>query len=452
MSDESSNEGGEEAMEVEAFAEEADEEEDRDNDDQVDDDGDDEMGEASEVARNHASALETLEEMPGDDEDDHDEDPVESSVSKPAQRGAFGGKVLNKGKKADVDELEADEDLAGEEVEADADGEEDNDGDDDDGDEVLAAVVLEDDDGEGDDQEVEEAVVEVAAVVKPKPSASSSSAPKKQPRKKAQNSKDGSKKNNIKGEDGKKSEGDGKKKKKKRKKKPPQVRDEELYGTVPPERLEAAADARAMLQETVPTLPVAIAESQVRSFGRIYIEPNMDHSPFATTVALFPVGFSCDRYEFSPVHGRILKMRCSILSGRAIKEKQKAGGHAISSELPNGPVFRVIWGQGVDEDVDDVDYPFEPSAHASPLKVSKGKTALPEEPVGSSVTTPGTGMRVKVRFDKNQYFRGTVVKVKDSSASKKKRKQVEILIRYDDGSSETALYPDPDISLLMPGM
>ena len=446
MSDESSNEGGEEAMEVEAFAEEADEEEDQD------DDGDEEMGEASAsaVVQNHDSVLETLEEMPGDDEEDHDEDPVEPSVSKPAQRGAFGGKVLNKGKKADIDELEADEDLDGEEVEAAADGDEDEDGDDD-GDEVLAAVVLEDDDGEGDYQEVEEAVVEVAAVVAPKPSASSSSAPKKQPRKKSQNSKDGSKKNNVKIEDGKRSEGDGKKKKKKKRKKPPQVRDEELYGTVPPERLEAAADARAMLQETVPTLPVAIAESQVRSFGRIYIEPNMDHSPFATTVALFPVGFSCDRYEFSPVHGRILKMRCSILSGRAIKDKQKAGGHAISTELPNGPVFRVIWGQGVDEDVDDVDYPFEPYAHASPLKVSKGKTALPEEPLGSSVTTPGTGMRVKVRFDKSQYFCGTVVKVKDSSASKKKRKQVEILIRYDDGSSEPALYPDPDISLLMPG-
>lgn len=442
MSDESSNDE-EEAMEVEveAVVEEGDEEGDDDQDD-----GGDEMGEASAQA---SAVLEAVEEMPGDDDadSDHDhadadaDDPVESTTAvTPVSNGRIPGKVLRKPVTDTANELEAHEDLDDEEPEIEAYGGDDGDNeDDDDGDEeVLAAVVLEDDDGEDDDQAQEVVEVEVAqVVVKP----SSASVPKKQPRKKVKKAKHRTKDKDVQNNH----------KKKKKKKKPSQAPDEELFGTVAPERREAAADARALLQDTVPTLPVAIAESQVRSFGRILVEPNMDQSVFASTVALYPIGFSCDRYEFSPVHGRILKMRCSILSGRAIKEKQKAGGHDVSSELPNGPVFRVVWGRGVDEDVDDVDYPFDPTAHARPLKIPKGKSVtVPEEPLGSTVTTPGVGMRVKVRFDKNQYFCGTVVKVKDAG-TKKKRKQSEVLVRYDDGSSETAIYPDPDIALLMPG-
>jgi hypothetical protein len=403
----------EEAMEVEAVVE---------DDDDGDNDEDANGGQESVAVVQQASVLETAEEMP-DNEDDEEYDQVEVVAADTARDGENNH---NAG-----DDHDDDED----------DNNDDDDDDGDDGEEVLAAVVMEDD---GADDEPGQEVVQVAAVVVPE-AAPSSAAPKKSPRKRIKKKKSSGEANSSAAASttGKSSSGKTKKRRK-------VEDDDQLYGTVPPERREAATDARAMLQDTVPTLPVAIAESQVRSFGRVFIEPNMHDSDYSSTIALYPIGFSCDRYEFSPVHGRLLKMRCSILSGRAIKEKQKTAGHAVSTELPNGPMFRVVWGQGVDDDKgDNVDYPFDLYLHAKPLRAGKSKSAAAEEAaLGSTVTSPGVGMRVKVRFDKTQYYTGVVVKVAES---KKRRKQVEISIRYDDGSSETAMYPDPDIALLMPG-
>jgi len=303
----------------------------------------------------------------------------------------------------DADELEA------EAPEVVADAEDDHE------DEEVMATVVEDDDDE-EEEGNEGAEVLEAAVVEPEP------AP--QPTKKKASSK---------------KKGNKKKTKKKRK------MDDELYETVPPERVEAASDARAMLEDTVPTLPVAVAETEVRSFGRLLIEPDMEASKYATTSALYPVGFSCDRYEFSPVHGRILKLRCSILSGRQIKEKQQAAGHPVS-KVHDGPVFRIMWGQGVDEDADQAEYPFDPYTHASPMHSDTDATL----PTQLSNLVPEPGMRVKVRFDKNQFFYGSIIDIGEPE-SKKRRKQVEITIQYDDGSSESLLFPDPDVAIAMPG-
>lgn len=239
---------------------------------------------------------------------------------------------------------------------------------------------------------------------------------------------------------------------------------------VPPARLDAAARARQLLVDAVPTLPFVTTDSSihVRSFGRLSIESFSDRSSkFSKANALYPVGYSCDRFEFSPIHGRILKMRCSILDGRIIVAKQvQLGVPNPRTDLPDGPVFRIMWGQGIDEDVEQVAYPYDPYAMSPPLS-SSGEVDAVAVPTSApfnksgGIAGPGVprvGMRVKAVFDNNQIFQGTISRIATadestnaSSSKKKKRKKQTIEILYDDGSTETATYPDPDITLMSPG-
>ena len=68
---------------------------------------------------------------------------------------------------------------------------------------------------------------------------------------------------------------------------------------------------------------------------------------------------------------------------------------------------------------------------------------------------PRLGMRIQATFDRGQIFTGTITRVgkqdEGHSNKKDKRKQVEIEIQYDDASLEIIMFPDPDISLLLPG-
>ena len=224
---------------------------------------------------------------------------------------------------------------------------------------------------------------------------------------------------------------------------------------IPQDRLSAAAEARAMLADTVTRLPVLVSDTHVvRSFGRIHVESsNAQESKYSSASALYPVGFSCDRYEFSPVHGRVLKMRCTIFDGKKVKEKQKKFG-IPSSDLPDGPVFRVMWGQGVDEDVDVVDYPYDVYTD-SPSLVDDSKVdtvAVPLSGKDLSELEPEEGMRVRVRFEHDVWFSGTIVSVSDEEYDQRKKQATyEICIHYDDGSIENTVFPDPDISIYLPG-
>eukprot|EP00934_Nitzschia_sp_Nitz4_P004114 Nitzschia sp. Nitz4//scaffold47_size129522//67235//74024//NITZ4_003555-RA/size129522-augustus-gene-0.109-mRNA-1//1//CDS//3329552812//4104//frame0 len=217
------------------------------------------------------------------------------------------------------------------------------------------------------------------------------------------------------------------------------------------DRLAAANTAREILVATVPRLPVPVNDSYtVRAFGRLHIEQaSMDYS---TPNALCPVGFSCDRYEFSPVHGRVLKLRCSILDGAKTNLGQ------------TGPVFRVMWGQGVDEDVEKVEYPYNPYSNSAPISGNDDDVvALPADHAAAKKDwtqyAPTVGMRVKVRFDQDQFYYGTIIDADENGAGGgdddtddgKSKSAVDIVIRYDDGSTEDAFFPDPDISLVMPG-
>lgn len=226
------------------------------------------------------------------------------------------------------------------------------------------------------------------------------------------------------------------------------------------ERLEAAQQARNFLISTVGQIPFTASDSHiVQNFGRIKVEDS--ESPlFSTPTSLFPVGFICDRYEFSPVHGRVIKMRCEILDGNNFEENAKAI-HGLQNY--KGPIFRISWGEGIDELRDGKPFPFDVYSSCSPLMNGVDTIAVP---LGfrSNIIKPEKDMRVLVRFDNDSFYRGTIRKVisvdqkreEDDSAkkrsSKKKQQQTyKITIKYDDGLIEETLFPDPDISLVSPG-
>jgi len=239
------------------------------------------------------------------------------------------------------------------------------------------------------------------------------------------------------------------------------------WSRIAPARLNAAARAREYLVGKVPTLPHVSEDGtiRVRSFGRLCIEASADYGnqphvdKFSKANALYPIGYSCDRYEFSPVHGRILKMRCSILDGRKITEKQIQMGVANPrTDLPNGPVFRIMWGQGIDEDIQSVSYPYDPYSMSAPLSATDevDAVAVPSTAAAKRNSIPRVGMQVKSVFDHGHLYHGTITKIirpddNGEAAKKKKRKKIVMEILYDDGSTEVADYPDPDISLISPG-
>jgi hypothetical protein len=203
------------------------------------------------------------------------------------------------------------------------------------------------------------------------------------------------------------------------------------------DRDEAAAEARAMLHHTLSRLPSVVGEGShvIRSMGKI----RTDDARYSNQHHIYPVGFSCDRYEFSPVHGRILKLRCTILDGATVRAKQKEMGLEVT--VSEGPLFRIMWGPGIDDETDspseysyDMDRYSEPITKASYLAFNKRNL------------TPMEGMRVRVKYEGDQYYAGTIVSVEENEDG-----TTEISVQYDDGSTEQAEYPDPDITLIPPG-
>lgn len=254
------------------------------------------------------------------------------------------------------------------------------------------------------------------------------------------------------------------------------------------EKAAAACKARHALQEAVPSLPHAVSETHtVRSFGRIKPEWHSVASPldalYSSPHAIYPVGFSCDRLEFSPVHGRVIKLRCDILDGGALreqreeeekKEKERArlkseeGGEPMLVDekamgarngvgddegLGDGPVFRVTWGEGVEEDRSDPSCPFDPYIASAQLGGDVDAIAVPlSSKKGKPAGLPEVGMRVSVRFDKAKIYGGVIADVKPVDKKVKNKKATcNITIQYDDGASEVAAFPDPDINVAYQG-
>ena len=254
------------------------------------------------------------------------------------------------------------------------------------------------------------------------------------------------------------------------------------------EQATAANESRIALQAAVDCLPYKVSDSHIiRSFGRI--KPEYNASPldalYSSPHAIYPVGFSCDRFEFSPVHGRVIRMRCDIIDGSSLREyrdemaKKNNGPVKVKSEnveepalvdddekiliaekenvedLGDGPVFRVTLGAGIDEDkLLEPSSPFDPYLASAHLGGDVDAIAVPlsskkDKPLGY----PEAGMRVSVRFDTCKMYGGTITSVKPMENKEKQRKKAicDISILYDDGVTEIAPFPDPDIIVAYQG-
>lgn len=255
-----------------------------------------------------------------------------------------------------------------------------------------------------------------------------------------------------------------------------------------PEKVAAAKIAREQLRETVTHLPFETSDAHVvRSFGTINPEYGVSalNAMYSSPHAIFPVGFSCDRFEFSPVHGRMIKMRCDILDGKVLRMQREAlkrlqatkshkgngkvepslidqvghysnGKYHGTESFGDGPVFRIVWGEGIEnEGVLKQSYSFDPYAvYNRPGEDANALTAHVSSE-GVKLGSPEVGMRVTVRFDEDKMYEGTVMKAslveKQSGKQITNKKSWNISILYDDGVSEETTFPDPDIYLLPPG-
>ncbi|KAL7511584.1 hypothetical protein ACHAXN_008574 [Cyclotella atomus] len=218
--------------------------------------------------------------------------------------------------------------------------------------------------------------------------------------------------------------------------------------TAKPESIKAASAAREELHSKVTSLPYSIGDyCIIRCLGRLdsSYDPSKESKGYSYSKAdaLYPIGFSVDRYDYSPVHGRVIKIRCEILDGRLLKlEKNEPNGHrnsygVVDQDLGDGPVFRVMWGEGIDAD-DDTDT-------TTPISFPSDTSTSSEKPT--------VGTRVSVRFDNDEYYQGKITKVNTSKkTSTQYNTNWNITILYDDGVVEHTSYPDPDIRIYPPGI
>jgi hypothetical protein len=263
--------------------------------------------------------------------------------------------------------------------------------------------------------------------------------------------------------------------------------------SVPHDKMEAAEQARDILVHSVQRVPFEVSDAHiVRNFGRLKIEEGVKalESLYSTPNILYPVGFSCDRFEFSPIHGRMIKLRCDILDGSkvkgsvtpiqsnkepilkeedvSIKVGQPDSTEGSVRDAPiDGPIFRIMWGPGIDESEDTQTFPFDLYSSSSPLGGEVDAVAVPVDRDTITIA-PEEGMRVKVRFDNDMWYAGHVRNVsprkvssttnndngansKKKNNKKKQKDSFDIQITYDDGGKEDAVFPDPDVILLPPG-
>ncbi len=238
---------------------------------------------------------------------------------------------------------------------------------------------------------------------------------------------------------------------------------------IPHERMKAAETAREILTNSVQRTPFIMSESHtIRNFGRIKIEEkNVAETKYCNATAIYPVGFSCDRYEFSPIHGRFLKLRCDILDAET-KDKAtevKTGPKNGNSIMKKGPIFRIMWGRGIDEIDNSQTFPFDLYSSSTPIVNEVDAVAIPDGKDAIKIK-PEQGMRVKVRFDKNIWYLGNILQVsvkknpigsdkksskKGASLKKEKKQKYNVQILYDNGVKEDVTFPDPDIVLVAPG-
>jgi len=207
----------------------------------------------------------------------------------------------------------------------------------------------------------------------------------------------------------------------------------------------------------VPALPACIGDRAciLYNFGSV-VEDNSYTSKYSKPTSIHPIGFSCTRFEYSPVHGRVIRIRCDVLPG---------------------PTFAISWGRGVDEEPVVQMRSFDPFPSADdPINILRAKKDATSDMncisndsngmyIGSkgNILPPCVGMSVKVRFDNDWWYGGTVSGVDEISEEEGENEESAgeedvknkntgskrtwaLSITYDDGAVEDdILYPSKDV-------
>lgn len=212
------------------------------------------------------------------------------------------------------------------------------------------------------------------------------------------------------------------------------------------DRKKAIDQAREMLVTEVPALPACIAGVVVHSFGKVRPD-NSFLSKYSRPNAIHPIGFSCTRYEFSPVHGRIIKMRCDILEGEQGSEMESIS----ECDDEEGPIFAISWGKGIDDEKVSPIQNFDPFEEGKPVNESVDNGGNTERT--STSVDPFIGAKVKVRFDNDWWYSGTVSRFNEIDKKRDEetvfdcKKSWNLTIDYDDGATEDAIYPSREVLL-----
>eukprot|EP00985_Skeletonema_marinoi_P019689 scaffold11395_cov182-Skeletonema_marinoi.AAC.4 len=373
-------------------------------------------------------ALPEADSSDDDDDDDDTNEPLKAEVTTIAPNPPPRGKVLRLPPKGDDDSSSDDEPLAnlkpnrnGSRKRKDAPNAGDSDSDDDD--DAVAATVVEGGDA-NDVMAVAKVITSNKKVKTNDGKAKKASTAKKSPASKKKTSpaaKKGAKSSKTKVPDG--------------------------LPSVPADKAEASQKARSKLRKNVTSLPFAVSENQIiRSFGKIKHEfrNQLDETFYSSPSAIYPVGFSCDRFMFSPVHNRVITLRCDILEG-GTKRDTKVEPSLVDEDDSSrgkkssvgGPVFRIIWGEGIEQDDPMDSCNFDANIASDYTDASKKKK-------------PEVGMRVNVKIGSNTVG-GIITKAKAPAKSGKNKGLSMITIKYDDGVTEETPFPDPDIHLAPPG-
>lgn len=223
------------------------------------------------------------------------------------------------------------------------------------------------------------------------------------------------------------------------------------FPSVSADKAEASQKARSKLRKNVTSLPFVVSENQIiRSFGKIMPEfgNQVVETQYSSPSSIHPVGFSCDRFMFSPVHNRVITLRCDILEGDGMKKNTKVkvepalisedDSSAGKKSSVGGPIFRIIWGEGIEQDEPMESCPFDANVASEYTEAAKKKK-------------PEVGMRVNVKINNFNTVGGVITKAKAPAKSGKNKGLSMITIKYDDGVTEDTPFPDPDIKLAPPG-
>mmetsp|Transcript_15582 Transcript_15582/g.35061 ORF Transcript_15582/g.35061 Transcript_15582/m.35061 type:complete len:790 (-) Transcript_15582:5189-7558(-) len=194
------------------------------------------------------------------------------------------------------------------------------------------------------------------------------------------------------------------------------------------DRLHAHRNSVSSLNTEVRRLPAKVGGIVVNNMG-------VPNSQYCEPGHIWPIGFCTTRHEFSPVHGRIIKIRCDIIEGEEDEEIGK-----------KNPIFRIRWGKRIEEEKDVPVRTFFSSSdreyHAA-SHMSRDVLSPPtEEEYENQPEKPVVGMRARVRFDKKYWYGGTI-----KSTSVNEKGCTLLKIEYDDEFLEEIQFPDMDVML-----